>query len=165
MSSLELQRLKEFMAPVLRIAKYAMVSPSEDQGSLYDDASDDDHKPLMEHVKKFMNPSFLKRFDEETHEIPANLFERSTSVGSQNWMQEFESMGLPLFLVQYVQLVHVPLDVMHECLRLQAELGRELRDPSPHSVRQVRDSQAAVAVIIHAIKYALVQYSGVSRHN
>lgn len=124
---------------MLRLAKYAMGSHSDAvHRDSYNDVSDDDeHKPLLEHVKQFMNPSLLKRFDEETHEIPANLFKHSTSTGPHNWMKEFELMGLPSFSGQYMRLVHVPLDVMHECLRLQVELGRDLPDPSTHSVRQV----------------------------
>ena len=58
------------------------------------------------------------------------------SVNSLDWGLEFESINLPHFGRQYIQLVHIPLDVMHECLKLQ--LGLQLPDkPSPLSVRQV----------------------------
>ena len=137
------------MSCVLRLAKYAMGFQSEkDQGD-EQEQSDEGHKILLESFKKFMQPLNPKRFDEDTHKIPASLFNRSTSIGPQNWIHEFESMGLPSFSEQYMQLVHVPLDVMHECLRLQAELGKELLEPSPHSVRQVSPSQALVAYHEH----------------
>ena len=69
--------------------------------------------------------------------VPAAYFDRSTSVGPQNWIQEFEQLNLPLFTEQYIRLVHVPLDVMQECLRLQLEM-RAPQQPSLHSVKQVR---------------------------
>ena len=59
-------------------------------------------------------------------------------MGPENWLQEFCVMGLPLFSSQYLRLVHMPLDVMHECLKLQLEL-RPPYQPSLHSVKQVRD--------------------------
>ena len=61
-----------------------------------------------------------------------------TSVGPQNWIHEFEQLNLPLFTEQYIRLVHVPLDVMQECLRLQLEM-RAPQQPSLHSVKQVRE--------------------------
>ena len=63
-------------------------------------------------------------------------YERTTSLSTLNWCQEFDSMNLPHFGRQYIQLVHTPVDVMHECLKLQLEL--QLPDkPSPLSVKQV----------------------------
>ena len=126
------------MGPVLRIAKFAMGSPAEP--ILEHVSNNEEHKPLLDHVKKFMHPSLLKRFDEETHELPTALLKSMDSVAPDNWMMEFESMGLPSFSGQYMQLVHVLLDVMHECLRLQGELGKELQEPSPLSVRQVGEA-------------------------
>ena len=69
--------------------------------------------------------------------VPPAYLDRSTSVGPQNWIQEFEQLNLPLFTEQYIRLVHVPLDVMQECLRLQLEM-RAPQQPSLHSVKQVR---------------------------
>ena len=72
--------------------------------------------------------------------VPAAYFDRSTSVGAQNWIQEFEQLNLPLFTEQYIRLVHVPLDVIQECLRLQLEM-RAPQQPSLHSVKQVRGKE------------------------
>lgn len=69
-----------------------------------------------------------------THEV---TYERTTSLSTLDWGQEFESINLPHFGKQYIQLVHTPLDVMHECLKLQ--LGLQLPEkPSPLSVKQVK---------------------------
>ena len=126
------------MKSVITIAKYAMSSLSEeDSRFIYQsDDSSDQQKPLLQ---SYMDPKLLRRLDENTHEIPPGLFERSMSIDSQDWMQVFKSMELPAFTVQYIQLMHVPLDVMQECLQLQSELGKELSDPSSHSVKQVRE--------------------------
>ena len=43
-----------------------------------------------------------------------------------DWAREFQSMNLPFFSDQYIELVHVPLDVMHECLKL-----RQVQHASP----------------------------------
>lgn len=64
-------------------------------------------------------------------------YERTTSLSTLNWCQEFDSMNLPHFGRQYIQLVHTPLDVMHECLKLQLELQLPEK-PSPLSVKQVQ---------------------------
>ena len=125
------------MKSVLTIAKYAMGSPSEEDQQYLNEEDCSDQKPLH----KFMNPELIKRLNEQTHEIPSNLLDRSTSIDALDWMMEFKSMELPPFTMQYIQLVHVPLDVMQECLQLQSELGNELRDPSSHSVKQVRASE------------------------
>ena len=85
-------------------------------------------------------------------------YERTTSVSTLNWAQEFESMNLPHFGRQFIQLVHTPLDVMHECLKLQLELQLPER-PSPLSVKQVRKnarwrqcfSSSTVCIIIHVL--------------
>ena len=65
-------------------------------------------------------------------------YERTASVSTLNWTQEFQAMSLPLFGRQYIQLVHTPMDVMHECLKLQLELKLP-KEPSPLSVTQVRE--------------------------
>lgn len=53
-----------------------------------------------------------------------------------NWLSEFEKMKLPVFWRQYLQVLHVPLDVMHECLKLQLELGKQ-QTFSPHIIKRV----------------------------
>ena len=134
------QRLKEFISPVLRLSKHALSNPkAEEETDYYEDYSEDEAKPLLlNRAKRFIDPNTLGPFDETHHEVPTALFERSPSIDPQNWMEEFKIMSLPSFSVQYIEIVHVPLDVMHECLRLQVELGNELVSPSPHSVKQVR---------------------------
>ena len=72
-----------------------------------------------------------------THSHPHEVtYERTTSTSALDWSQEFDAINLPHFGRQYIQLVHTPLDVMHECLKLQ--LGLQLPEkPSPLSLRQV----------------------------
>lgn len=52
------------------------------------------------------------------------------------WSEEFVQMGLPSFKPAYLCLLRIPLDVVHECLRLRLEQRPET-DPSYMSVRQV----------------------------
>ena len=51
----------------------------------------------------------------------------------------FEEMGLPSFRPIYLFLVRIPLDVVHECLKLRLEQQPE--EPSMLSVKQVRKNQ------------------------
>lgn len=81
-----------------------------------------------------MAPSLLETPEEE---VPPHLFSQSVSLEPQNWNEEFREMNLPSFSMQYIQLVHVPLDVMRECLRLQVELDKDLVSHSPHTIKQV----------------------------
>ena len=62
-------------------------------------------------------------------------------------------MNLPHFGRQYIQLVHIPLDVMHECLKLQ--LGIQLPDkPSPLSVKQVKHTDTHTHLHCTCILYS-----------
>ncbi|KAK7107487.1 mitogen-activated protein kinase kinase kinase 4-like isoform X2 [Littorina saxatilis] len=64
-------------------------------------------------------------------------FGRSTSLAEHGeWCQEFRRMGLPSFRPTYLFLVRIPLDVVHECLRLRLE-QRPQGDPSFLSIRQL----------------------------
>ena len=120
------------------LAKYALNTPKEAEViDPYEECLEEERKPLLKNAEHFVSPGVLNPFDSETHEIPTALFERSTSMDPQNWMTEFRSMNLPLFSLQYIRVIHVPLDVMQECLKLQVELGNDLQTPSPHSVKQV----------------------------
>ena len=121
------------MKSVLTIAKYAMGSPLEEDQLYLNEEDCGDQKPLH----KFMNPELIKRLNDQTHEIPSNLLDRSTSIDAQDWIQEFNSMELPPFTMQYIQLVHVPLDVIQECLKLQSEPIKKLQDHSSHNEKQV----------------------------
>ena len=62
--------------------------------------------------------------------------ERTQQPQMEHWVDEFTSMNLPMFVHQYIQLLRVPLDVMHDCLNLQLAL-KPPQDPSTHSVKQV----------------------------
>ena len=71
----------------------------------------------------------------DTYHPRGLAYERTTSVSALDWLQEFDAINLPHFRRQYIQLVHTPLDVMHECLKLQ--LGLQLPDtPSHLTVKQ-----------------------------
>ena len=60
-----------------------------------------------------------------------------TDIVPHNWVQEFELLNLPLFTEQYIRLIHVPLDVMQEYLKLQLEF-KAPQQPSLYSMKQVR---------------------------
>ena len=132
-----MQRLTEFIKPMVRLAKYALSTHEDDlkDADLYEDhLSEEETKPLLLHHKQFMDPTVL---DQMQYELPSHLFERTSSVEPRNWTDEFIVMGLPHFSVQYIQLIHVPLDVMRECLKMQDELGKDVASPSAHTVKQV----------------------------
>lgn len=137
--SLHSQKLHEFISSIVRLAKCALVSSREDkEAELYEEnPSEEEVKPLLMHHKRFMDPQTFV-FDKLYHEVPPHLFERAASTDARNWMEEFQHVNLPGFSVQYMQLVHVPLDVMRECLRMQVELGNQT--PSSHTVKQVSSS-------------------------
>ncbi len=50
-----------------------------------------------------------------------------------NWMEEFKNMGLPMFVVQYIQLLHIPLDLMKECLQWHNELDIAFSNPGSNA--------------------------------
>lgn len=52
------------------------------------------------------------------------------------WSDEFKESGLPSFCSLYLFLSRVPLDIIHECLRLRLQ-HRPKGEPSSLSVRQV----------------------------
>ena len=63
---------------------------------------------------------------------------RESLLGLGTWSTDFAELGLPSFKPMYLFLVRIPLDVVHECLRLRLEQRKPETDPSPLSVRQVR---------------------------
>lgn len=142
------QKLQESIAPILRLVKDAMEPPAtnvtSDPDEAKDEFTDEERRPLL-HAHRFLSPAITGRYP-EPREV---LYERSTSIGPENWVQEFEMMNLPLFSQQYIQLIHVPLDVMHECLRLQLEMKMPI-EPSTHSVKQVRLTCTYMYVYTHA---------------
>ena len=126
-----------FLRPILELAQFALTPLSDPDKT--DDASAVDHEDdYMEERRPLLKPYLpLHLTSGDNHQRVAE-YVRGTSVSPDSWIQEFEAMNLPLFSVQYIQLVHVPLDVMHECLHLQLVL-KPPAQPSPHSVKQVPD--------------------------
>ncbi len=125
---------------MIQLANYALDStPSKDQqDETYAEFTAEERKPIL-HAVRFMNPAALRRYDRSPAEAPpssSSPLMRSTSVGPIKWLTEFEKMGLPMFWQQYLQVLHVPLDVMHECLKLQLELGKQ-QTFSPHIIKRV----------------------------
>lgn len=64
------------------------------------------------------------------------------------WSEEFEKMGLPSFRPLYMFLCRVPLDIIHESLRLRLQ-HRPKGEPSSLSVRQVRKIQSSLLYVPH----------------
>jgi len=61
----------------------------------------------------------------------------STSLSGHGiWSVEFRQMALPSFRPMYLFLVRIPLDVIHECLRLRLE-QKPKKDPSAYSIGHV----------------------------
>ena len=101
---------------------------------MYTVQEESERQPLL---RAFLAPTSTSYQHMETLRHLEVTYERTSSVSPLSWCQEFEAMNLPHFGRQYIQLVHIPLDVMHECLKLQ--LGIQLPDkPSPLSVKQVK---------------------------
>ncbi|CAI8049832.1 Mitogen-activated protein kinase kinase kinase 4 [Geodia barretti] len=139
--------VQNFITPVQELCAAALTPVVTGQGTEdTDDASQEEleRRPLLG-LRAYLAPlpSSAQSFEHyrshthssayPTHEV---TYERTMSVNSLDWGLEFESINLPHFGRQYIQLVHIPLDVMHECLKLQ--LGLQLPDkPSPLSVRQL----------------------------
>ena len=124
---------------MIQLANYALDStPSKaEQDETYSEFTAEERKPLL-HAVRFMNPAAFRRYDRSPAEQTqsSSTLMRSTSVGPIKWLTEFEKMGLPMFWQQYLQVLHVPLDVMHECLKLQLELGKQ-QTFSPHIIKRV----------------------------
>ena len=139
-----LQALLDFITPVIKLAKYALVStPNKEQREeMYAEFTAEERPTL--HAQRFMNPSTLRLNDCSAGEAPPSSLQRMTSIGPVNWLTEFERMGLPIFWQQYLQVLHVPLDVMHECLKLQLELGKQ-QTFSPHILKRVSECGSVLA--------------------
>ena len=134
-----MQALLKFISPVIQLANYALDSiPSKaQQDETYSEFTAEEKKPLL-HAVRFMNPAVFRRYDRSPAEAQSSSSPllRSTSIGPVKWLTEFDKMGLPMFWQQYLQVLHVPLDVMHECLKLQLELGKQ-QTFSPHIIKRV----------------------------
>ena len=81
------------------------------------------------------------------HELP----ERRRSLVQHGMNSaDFGAMNLPSFLPTYLFLVRVPLDVVHECLRLRLEQRPHPADvePSILSIRQVGEKKCLIIVSV-----------------
>ena len=97
--------IQKFIRPIQELAITAL---STDKGPEQDES-------VEESMRKCLLP--------ESNSLRWLSFKRASSDGYLNWSQEFEFLNLPHFGKQYVQLMHIPLDVMHECLKQQLELN------------------------------------------
>jgi mitogen-activated protein kinase kinase kinase 4 len=52
------------------------------------------------------------------------------------WNSDYVKMNLPSFRAPYLFLCRIPLDVIHECLKIRLE--QKPQEPSELSIRQVR---------------------------
>ena len=121
---------------MIQLANYTLDSTPSKQDETYSEFTAEERKPLL-HAVRFMNPTAFRRYDRSPAEAQSSsTLMRSTSIGPVKWLTEFEMMGLPMFWQQYLQVLHVPLDVMHECLKLQLELGKQ-QTFSPHIIKRV----------------------------
>ncbi|XP_074644570.1 mitogen-activated protein kinase kinase kinase 4-like isoform X2 [Tubulanus polymorphus] len=66
----------------------------------------------------------------------SHLKHPADTAGPMTASQEFVRMGLPSFRPCYLYLVRIPLDIIHECLRLRLEQCPE-NEPSILSIRQL----------------------------
>ena len=123
--------LKDMINPTLSLVHYALAPVSEHapflQGYQESEEYAEERTPLLQHYRAQAVP--------QSHRQAAPFLERANSFIPDSWIQEFEEMGLPSFVNQYVQLLRVPLDVMGDCLALQLELKQH--KPSSHIVKTV----------------------------
>ena len=68
-----------------------------------------------------------------SHPTPSEDEKELTNFGT--WNPEFLKMSLPSFRAPYLFLCRVPLDVVHECLKIRLE--QKPQEPSELSIRQV----------------------------
>ena len=71
------------------------------------------------------------------HPHRSTRYSREDNFGHGIWSDEFKETGLPSFRSLYLFLSRVPLDIIHECLRLRLQ-HRPKGEPSSLSVRQVK---------------------------
>jgi hypothetical protein len=114
-------------------------------------------KRMMENINTFIDPTLklaLAVFkNQDTRSDMASNIEERTPIHpgrhsssdfttedslseNVNWCAEFEDMHLPMFNDQFLLLARVPLDVMHECLRLQQYL-KPPKAPSEFSISRL----------------------------
>lgn len=74
--------------------------------------------------------------------------------GQRIWSDEFKETGLPSFRSLYLFLSRIPLDIVHECLRLRLQ-HRPKGEPSSLSVRQV-NTYLTVAIVCYCTYIAVL---------
>ncbi|KAL5010300.1 hypothetical protein ScPMuIL_012605 [Solemya velum] len=72
----------------------------------------------------------------ELRRMSSSYIRSHSLTDNEDWSEQFVQMGLPSFRPSYLFLVRIPLDVIHEALRLRIE-QRPLEDPSFLSIRQL----------------------------
>lgn len=72
-----------------------------------------------------------------SHPVPSEDEKELKTYGV--WNPEFVKMNLPSFRAPYLFLCRVPLDVIHECLKIRLE--QKPQEPSELSIRQVRKEE------------------------
>lgn len=100
--------LQDFIHPILKIVEEASPQTTEE--------TDDASVEMEGRVCSTLPNAVDKECVPSAHPTSDSALDLSARL---DWAREFESMNLPLFSNQYIELVHVPLDVMHECLKLR----------------------------------------------
>ena len=111
-----MENISNFIQPTLRIALFVF-------------GNQDTRKDVADNIEEY-TPIHPGRHS--SSEFPTVC----DSYGPVHWISEFEEMNLPMFFEQFLLLARVPLDVMHECLRLQQYL-RPPKAPSEFSISRV----------------------------
>ncbi|XP_041352279.1 mitogen-activated protein kinase kinase kinase 4-like [Gigantopelta aegis] len=126
-------RLRDLLDRSLQRAKEALQKPSPTSGT-YADAvqqiSPDDKFPSDKILSSSPSLDLFSEVKEYTEINRGHSFSEQWA-----WSEEFERMGLPSFRPSYLFLIRIPLDVIHECLRLRLE--QHIGDPSFLSIRQL----------------------------
>ena len=99
---------------------------------------------VHEHGKVFVNylEALLNGQKDELNQSSCSCHPHRTishapgNFGDHFWNEEFKRSGLPSFRSLHLFLSRVPLDIIHECLRLRLQ-HRPKGEPSSLSVRQV----------------------------
>lgn len=84
------------------------------------------------------HPHLEERFS--SHPVPSEERRELSEFGV--WNPEFMRMNLPSFRAPYLFLCRIPLDVIHECLKIRLE--QKPHEPSELSIRQVRKKRRSL---------------------
>ena len=93
------------------------------------------HQKLHMLYKKMLMHK-IENFKADINPEDKESYMQTFGVPTENWVERFQRMGLPSFDRLYLFLVHLVMDIYHECLRMRME-HRPKGEPSSLSVRQV----------------------------